>query len=58
MAKTFQDLTQAQRELLWEAEQVDGDVQTWLLAQSAPDVGKAAVAEVLGGPGAGQEVLP
>jgi hypothetical protein len=55
---TYHDLTEQQRILLRSAEQHDGDVRDYLRAHdSAPAEDKAAVAEVIGGPGAGAEFL-
>ncbi len=52
---TYDDLTPAQRVLHDEVEQHDGDGRVFLLQHDAPAADKAAVAEVLGGPGAGRE---
>lgn len=51
------ELTADQQRLLFEAEQAE-DSAVYLHASGAPAADKAAVAEVLGGPGAGAEFLP
>lgn len=55
--KTYLDLNETQRVLLREVEQADGDLHDYLKTTFASDEDKAAVAEVLGGPGAGAEFL-
>jgi hypothetical protein len=54
---TYHDLTEQQRDLLRSAEQHDGDIRDYLVERDAPAADKAAVAEVLDGPGAGAEFL-
>ncbi len=53
----FEDLTETQQGILAEAEQAE-DSGAYLHSIDAAAAGKAAVAEVLGGPGAGAEFRP
>lgn len=56
---TYEDLTPAQRDLYdrLDADSAGNDLRDLLQAEDAPAADKAAVAEVLGGPGAGAEFL-
>ncbi len=54
----YNDLTPGQQALHQLVEQHDGDGRAFLHNVDAPAVDKAAVAEVLGGPGAGREFQP